>query len=126
MFTDLFSAIVGTLSGAAIADMIGRKRTMMICLALSFVAITLEFVATTIGVFFGGKIVNGIATGALASVCTTYVGEVAPLALRGLLTVCVPDFVLFCFVLFSYLTSVIVLDCPGLHGRTIYCCTHRQ
>lgn len=84
----VFSAIVGTLSGAAIADILGRKPTMMICLALSFVAITLEFVATTMGVFFGGKIINGVATGALASICTTYVGEVAPLALRGLLTVC--------------------------------------
>lgn len=80
-------AIVGTLSGAQCADMIGRKYTMMICLVLSFIAITLEMVAVNIEVFFGGKVINGFATGALASVCTTYIGEIAPLALRGLLTV---------------------------------------
>ena len=69
------------------ADWIGRRLTFAICIALSFVAITLEFVAVDIEVFFGGKIINGFATGALASVCTTYIGEIAPLALRGILTV---------------------------------------
>jgi MFS family permease len=70
-----------------LADWIGRRLTFAICIALSFVAITLELVAVNIEVFFGGKIINGFATGALASVCTTYIGEIAPLALRGILTV---------------------------------------
>ena len=87
MLTSSLSAIVGTLLAAQCADLVGRKITVMICLALSFVAITLEIVAVNIEVFFGGKVINGFATGALASVCTTYIGEIAPLALRGLLTV---------------------------------------
>lgn len=36
--------------------------------------------------FFGGKFLNGFALGALSSVPVTYVGEISPLALRGMLT----------------------------------------
>ena len=58
----------------------------MICLAVTFAAVTMEFVATSNGLFFGGKFFNGFVAGALASVTVTYVGEVAPLKLRGMLT----------------------------------------
>jgi MFS transporter, SP family, general alpha glucoside:H+ symporter len=77
---------VGALCAGLIADAIGRKYTLMAMLALSYVSITLEFVATTNAVFFGGKVVNGLVVGVLAAVGTTYVGEISPLALRGLLT----------------------------------------
>ncbi|KAK9312418.1 general substrate transporter [Lipomyces starkeyi] len=80
------SSVIGALGSGQIADWIGRKKLVMISLALSFAAITMEFVATTNELFFGGKLVNGFATGALSSVCVTYIGEIAPLALRGLLT----------------------------------------
>lgn len=36
----------------------------------------MEFIATTNAIFFGGKFLNGFATGALASVAITYIGEV--------------------------------------------------
>lgn len=48
----------------------------MIAIAISYAAITVEFVATTNAVFFGGKFLNGFAVGALASVPVTYIGEV--------------------------------------------------
>ena len=38
-------AIFGTLFGAQFADMFGRRFTFMVCIVLSFVAITLEFAA---------------------------------------------------------------------------------
>ncbi|KAJ4299914.1 hypothetical protein N0V90_005161 [Kalmusia sp. IMI 367209] len=80
------SAVIGALGCGQIADWLGRRAVIMICLVISFVAITMEFVATTNGLFFGGKFLNGFATGALASVTVTYIGEIAPLALRGMLT----------------------------------------
>lgn len=46
------------------------------CLVITYAAITMEFVATTNGVFFGGKFLNGFAVGALASITVTYIGEV--------------------------------------------------
>ncbi|KAF2800263.1 general substrate transporter [Melanomma pulvis-pyrius CBS 109.77] len=80
------SAVVGALGCGQIADWLGRRMVIMICLVITFVAITMEFVATSNALFFGGKFLNGFATGALASVCVTYIGEIAPLALRGMMT----------------------------------------
>jgi len=70
------SATVGVLAAAAIADFMGRKWTIVGALALSFASITLEFVSTTKPVFFGGKFLNGFATGTIQAVMTTYIGEV--------------------------------------------------
>ncbi|KAJ5698651.1 hypothetical protein N7462_000656 [Penicillium macrosclerotiorum] len=80
------SAVVGALCSGQIADAIGRKLTIFIALLISVAAVTLEFRATTNEMFFGGKFLNGFAVGALASVPVTYVGEITPLALRGVLT----------------------------------------
>lgn len=67
---------MGVLAAAAIADVIGRKFTIIGALALSYAAISLEFAATTNPVFFGGKFLNGFAVGTIQSVMTTYIGEV--------------------------------------------------
>lgn len=50
----------------------------MIALAISYAAISVEFVATTNPVFFGGKFLNGFAVGALATITVSYIGEVVP------------------------------------------------
>ncbi|CAI7597645.1 unnamed protein product [Penicillium manginii] len=80
------SAVVGALCSGQIADAIGRKITILVSLLISVAAISLEFRATTNEMFFGGKFLNGFAVGALASVPITYIGEISPLALRGVLT----------------------------------------
>ncbi|KAL4778774.1 general substrate transporter [Aspergillus varians] len=80
------SAVVGALCSGQIADILGRKWTILGALLISVAAVTVEFVASTNEMFFGGKFLNGFALGALASVPITYVGEIAPLALRGTLT----------------------------------------
>uniref|UniRef100_A0A8H7NII4 Major facilitator superfamily (MFS) profile domain-containing protein n=1 Tax=Bionectria ochroleuca TaxID=29856 RepID=A0A8H7NII4_BIOOC len=80
------SGVIGALGCGVIADWLGRRAVIIICLVISYAAITMEFVATTNELFFGGKFLNGFAIGALASVTVTYIGEVAPLALRGMLT----------------------------------------
>lgn len=72
----LCSAVIGALGSGNLADWLGRKKVIMIALAISFIGITMEFVATTNEVFFGGKFVNGFAIGALSSVTVTYIGEV--------------------------------------------------
>lgn len=80
------TAMIGALGCGALADWFGRRMVIMIALVISFAAITLEFVATTNPMFFGGKFLNGFALGALASVTVTYIGEITPLALRGIFT----------------------------------------
>lgn len=80
------SQIVGCLAAAQIADAIGRQNTLIGALTVSFIAITLEFVATTNEMFFGGKFLNGFAVGTIQIVAGTYIGEIVPLPLRGLMT----------------------------------------
>ncbi|EOD51681.1 putative mfs hexose transporter protein [Neofusicoccum parvum UCRNP2] len=115
------STAVGALMAGQIADSIGRKRTIMLFLAVSYASITMEFVATTNQLFFGGKFLNGFAVGTLASVCPTYIGEISPLALRGLLT---------CLIALAYtvgpLTAALILNSTGTYDtrwayRAVFC-----
>lgn len=82
----LVSGIAGALSAGVIAEYFGRKWTLIGCLVLSYVAITVEMVATTNAQIFGGKFINGFSTTIMATVNVTYIGEIVPLALRGLMT----------------------------------------
>lgn len=82
--------VVGALGGAQIADWIGRKYTLMGAIAVSFVAITLEFIATTNPMFFGGKFLNGFAVGTIQTVAYTYIGEVRSHTISRLLR-CIID-----------------------------------
>lgn len=58
----------------------------MAAFAIGCIAITMEVVATTNEMFFGGKLLNGLAVGTLKAVSATYIGETAPISLRGLMT----------------------------------------
>ncbi|KAI5459681.1 putative maltose permease [Mariannaea sp. PMI_226] len=78
--------VIGSLMTGQVADWIGRRNTVIIGLVVSFGAISMEFVATTNALFFGGKFLNGFAAGTLQAVAGTYIGEIAPLPLRGLMT----------------------------------------
>ncbi|KAM5351789.1 hypothetical protein ACJ41O_004512 [Fusarium nematophilum] len=80
------SGVVGALGCGQIADWLGRRMVIVLCLVIAYVAITMEFVATTNELFFAGKFLNGFSCGALASVTVSYIGEITPLALRGMLT----------------------------------------
>lgn len=68
--------VIGALVCGQIADWIGRRYTIVLALIISFAAITMEFVATTDELFFGGKFLNGFAVGTLQAVAGTYIGEV--------------------------------------------------
>lgn len=83
---ELRRTAIGALTAGQVADFLGRKKNIMLALCISFAAITLEFVATTNPMFFGGKLLNGLAVGNLAAIGVTYIGEITPLALRGLMT----------------------------------------
>ncbi|RDW76922.1 hypothetical protein BP6252_04975 [Coleophoma cylindrospora] len=80
------SAVAGNLGGGQVADMIGRKLAYLVAMVVAVVGITLEVIATQNAVFFAGKFVNGFALGAFIAVSFSYIGEIAPMALRGVLT----------------------------------------
>ncbi|SPO07368.1 related to maltose permease [Cephalotrichum gorgonifer] len=79
-------AVAGTFGAGYLADKLGRKPIMIGAIIVSYGAIALEFVATKPAEFFGGKLINGVVAGVLLTVSVSYVGEVSPSALRGILT----------------------------------------
>ncbi|KAL3421068.1 MFS hexose transporter [Phlyctema vagabunda] len=115
------SQVVGALFSGQLADRIGRRWCLVGALALSFVAITMEFVATTNQLFFGGKFLNGFAVGTIQAVSGTYIGEITPLAIRGLMT---------CLIALSYtvgpLTVALIVNSTGTYTtrwayRAVFC-----
>jgi MFS family permease len=84
--TLIIRQIVGALICGQLSDLIGRKKTVIIALAVSLAAISMEFVATTNALFFGGKFLNGFAVGTLQAVTGTYVGEVSVHLSTGVLS----------------------------------------
>lgn len=53
----------------------GRRNALIITIAMSIVAITMEIVATTNEVFFGGKILSGVAVAAIECTSGAYLAE---------------------------------------------------
>ncbi|RVX75580.1 hypothetical protein B0A52_00933 [Exophiala mesophila] len=84
------AAVMGAISVAWTADKIGRRLALGLVLSFRILSITLETVATTNPVFFGGRFVGGFSTGAMNTLCMTYIGEITPLRLRGVLTAAAP------------------------------------
>ncbi|KAK0758316.1 hypothetical protein N5P37_008713 [Trichoderma harzianum] len=82
-------AVISSLAAAELADIFGRKLMLLVALVVSFVGVGVEFYATTNAVFFAGKLINGIMVGIVATNMITYIGEIAPLALRGIFTCCI-------------------------------------
>lgn len=82
----IYSAVIGSIGAGYITDIIGRKWTYFISYIFIFVGITLETTSTTNEMFFAGKFIAGFPIGAFITVSMTYIGEIAPLALRGILT----------------------------------------
>ncbi|KAH7123948.1 general substrate transporter [Dendryphion nanum] len=81
--------VIAVLVTGQIADMIGRRYTILLSLVISFVAIGIEFMATTNAVFFAGKFTNGLSIGIIAVAMVSYIGEIAPLKLRGIFGCCI-------------------------------------
>ncbi|KIV83335.1 hypothetical protein PV11_05369 [Exophiala sideris] len=84
------AAVMGALSTAWIADKMGRRIGLAMTFSIRLISITLEYISTTNEIFFAGRFLGGFATGGTNSLCMAYIGEITPLALRGVLTAAVP------------------------------------
>ncbi|KAK7427645.1 hypothetical protein QQZ08_005920 [Neonectria magnoliae] len=116
------SAVISSLICAELADWIGRKNVLLGSLIISLIAVAIEFIATTNLVFFLGKLLNGVMVGGVATTMVSYIGEITPLALRGVFT---------CGVGVAYgigpLVAFIVINYTGdvetrWAYRTVFCC----
>lgn len=70
------SATVAALICGDIADRVGRQLTLFGALSISFIAVALEYVATSSPLFFAGKLLNGVMVGTIGTIMVSYIGEV--------------------------------------------------
>jgi len=77
------AAIVGAFLASYTADIFGVKPVVLAFAALNMISVGVEFATTSIGMFLAGKLLNFVAIGAFLNLCTAYVADVSPLAIRS-------------------------------------------
>ncbi|KAJ5987085.1 general substrate transporter [Penicillium sp. IBT 35674x] len=77
------AAIVGAWGGSYFADHYGTKPVLLLACAINIASVGVEFATTSIAMFFGGKMMNFVAIGAFQNLCTAYVADISPLAIRA-------------------------------------------
>jgi MFS transporter, SP family, general alpha glucoside:H+ symporter len=77
------AAIVGAFAASYTADIWGVKPVVLAFAVLNLVSVGIEFATTSIGMFLAGKLLNFVAIGAFLNLCTAYVADVSPLAIRA-------------------------------------------
>lgn len=78
------------MASATIADKLGRKPVLGFGFLIKAISTTLQVIATTNSVFFGAMVLNGVSSGTLTTMAFTYIGEVAPTSLRGIISAGAP------------------------------------
>jgi SP family sugar:H+ symporter-like MFS transporter len=82
----LIGCFIGAFFAGRLADLIGRRNTMMIAAALFLAGALVQGLATTHIVFLIARICGGMAVGAASVLSPAYISEVAPAEIRGRLT----------------------------------------
>jgi len=77
------AAIVGAWGGSYFADHFGTKPVLLFACAINIASVGVEFATTSMAMFFGGKMMNFVAIGAFQNLCTAYVADISPLAIRA-------------------------------------------
>ncbi|KAL3703128.1 hypothetical protein TMatcc_010316 [Talaromyces marneffei ATCC 18224] len=71
------------LTGAFLADKLGRKKTLLLGSAIFTVGIAISTVANNVAVLISGRVINGIGNGCLAMMVPNYQSEISPREIRG-------------------------------------------
>ena len=76
-------AAAGALVGGKLADVLGRKKTLLVCAALFFVGALACALAPNVPFMVVARIILGLGVGAAAVTCPLYLAEMAPVERRG-------------------------------------------
>jgi major inositol transporter-like SP family MFS transporter len=76
-------AAVGALLGGKLADVLGRKGSLLVCAGLFLVGALICATAPNVGIMTAGRILLGFGVGAAAATCPLYLAEMAPADRRG-------------------------------------------
>lgn len=79
-------AIIGALAALPLSEKLGRKPSLMIIAVFAFIGGFMQaFSNGSFGVFYAGRVIEGLGLGGATMLAPTYVSENSPRAIRGLL-----------------------------------------
>ena len=79
----LIGCAAGAFSAGRLADVIGRRKVMMLSAVLFFISALLAGVAGSSTVFVIARLIGGLGVGAASVLSPAYISEVTPAAIRG-------------------------------------------
>jgi len=82
----LIGCFIGAFFAGRLADLMGRRNTMMLAAALFLIGALVQGAASSQIVFVIARICGGMAVGAASVLSPAYISEVAPASIRGRLT----------------------------------------
>jgi SP family sugar:H+ symporter-like MFS transporter len=82
----LVGSSIGAFGAGRLADLIGRRNTMMLAAALFIVSALLAGAAGSSAIFIVARIIGGLGVGAASVTSPVYISEVTPAHVRGRLT----------------------------------------
>ncbi|KAF8882961.1 general substrate transporter [Infundibulicybe gibba] len=104
--------LAGALLGAPIADFLGRRYAMVVECMVFIVGVIIQITSTFVWQQFAvGRLVSGLAVGALSAAVPMYQAETAPPQIRGTLTATYQLFITF-GILVAYCISIGTRDLP--------------
>jgi len=82
----LIGCFIGAFFAGRLADLMGRRNTMMLAALLFLVGAIVQGLAHAHGIFLAARIMGGMAVGAASVLSPAYISEVAPASIRGRMT----------------------------------------
>ena len=82
----LIGCFIGAFFAGRLADLMGRRNTMMLAAVLFLVGALIQGFAPSQPIFVIARVMGGMAVGAASVLSPAYISEVAPAAIRGRLT----------------------------------------
>lgn len=108
--------VLGALAAGIPMDRFGRRKTFAACVAMTGCCVFIQFFARSPGVLLAGELLGGLVLGAYVVIAPAYASEVAPLALRGVLT----SYTNLCFVIGQLLANGVTAGTSKLDNHWAY------
>src|SRR6516165_8551603 len=115
----LLGCAVGAFLAGSLADLIGRRPTMLLNAVVFLISAFATGAANSAGVFIAARVLGGLAIGAASVLAPMYISEVAPPRLRGRLA-SLQQLAIVLGLFFAFLSNDLIAHAAGSAGATFW------